>query len=97
MDAIADDYYNELINGEHKIDVLLGGGKSNFERSDVNLTESFKKDGFSYVTTKDELLKDNNDQVLGLFATGGLPKMIDRPDDIPSLEEMTTISNQSLK
>ena len=51
MDEIADDYYNELINGEHKIDVLLGGGKSNFERSDVNLTESFKKDGFSYVTT----------------------------------------------
>lgn len=90
MDAIADDYYNELINGEHKIDVLLGGGKSNFERSDVNLTESFKKDGFSYVTTKDELLKDTNNQILGLFATGGLPKMIDRPDDIPSLEEMTT-------
>ncbi|MBE1556438.1 alkaline phosphatase [Sporosarcina limicola] len=90
MDAIADDYYNELINGKHKIDVLLGGGKSNFERKDVNLTESFKQDGFSYVTTTDELLKDNNAQILGLFATGGLPKMIDRSEDIPSLEEMTT-------
>ncbi|MFP3471193.1 alkaline phosphatase, partial [Micrococcus sp. SIMBA_144] len=23
---IADDYYDEMINGEHKVDVLLGGG-----------------------------------------------------------------------
>ncbi|KAB2328490.1 alkaline phosphatase [Cytobacillus depressus] len=90
MNAIADDYYNELINGKHKIDVLLGGGKSNFERPDVNLAEAFKKDGFSYVTNKDQLLNDKNDQVLGLFATGGLPKMIDRTEEIPSLEEMTT-------
>ena len=90
MNAIADDYYNELINGNHKIDVLLGGGKSNFERPDVNLAEAFKKDGFSYVTNKEQLLNDKNDQVLGLFATGGLPKMIDRTEEIPSLEEMTT-------
>jgi len=90
MNAIADDYYNELINGKHKIDVLLGGGKSNFERPDVNLADAFKKDGFSYVTNKEQLLKDKNNQILGLFATGGLPKMIDRTEDIPSLEEMTT-------
>ncbi|MEK4424058.1 alkaline phosphatase [Solibacillus sp. FSL K6-1523] len=90
MDAIADDYYNERINGEHTIDVLLGGGKSNFVRTDVNLTDSFKQDGFSYVTTKEELLKDGNDQVLGLFADGGLPKMIDRTDAVPSLADMTT-------
>ncbi|MEH7355832.1 alkaline phosphatase [Neobacillus drentensis] len=90
MNAIADDYYNELINGKHKIDVLLGGGKTNFERPDVNLADAFKKDGFSYVTNKEQLLKDKNNQILGLFATGGLPKMIDRTEDIPSLEEMTT-------
>ncbi|WP_318614761.1 alkaline phosphatase [Sporosarcina sp. YIM B06819] len=90
MDEIADDYYNLLINGEHSIDVLLGGGKSNFERATVNLADSFKQDGYSYVTTKADLLKDNNDQVLGLFAAGGLPKMIDRSKEIPSLEEMTT-------
>ncbi|WHY77854.1 alkaline phosphatase [Neobacillus sp. WH10] len=90
MNAIADDYYNELINGKHKIDVLLGGGKSNFERPDVNLADAFKKDGFSYVTNKEQLLKDKNNQILGLFTTGGLPKMIDRTEDIPSLEDMTT-------
>lgn len=90
MNAIADDYYDELINGEHKVDVLLGGGADLFIRNDRNLVEEFKEDGFSYVTNKDELLKDSNDQILGLFAKRGLPKMIDRTDDIPSLEEMTT-------
>lgn len=89
MNAIADDYYNELINGEHKIDVLLGGGQDNFIRKDRNLTEEFKKDGYSYVSTKEELSKDKNQQVLGLFAKRGLPKMIDRTSEIPSLEEMT--------
>ncbi len=89
MNAIADDYYNELINGEHKIDVLLGGGQDNFIRKDRNLTEEFKKDGYSYVSTKEELSKDKSQQVLGLFAKRGLPKMIDRTSDIPSLEDMT--------
>ncbi|WP_050179567.1 alkaline phosphatase [Domibacillus robiginosus] len=90
MNAIADDYYDELINGKHKIDVLLGGGSSNFVRADRNLTEEFEKSGFSYVTNKEELAKDKNEQVLGLFAPGGLPKMIDRTEDIPSLQNMTT-------
>jgi alkaline phosphatase len=89
MNSIADDYYDEMVNGEHKVDVMLGGGVSNFVRNDRNLTEEFKNDGFSYVTNKEELLKDTNKQVLGLFATGGLPKMIDRPAETPSLEEMT--------
>ena len=43
MNAIADDYYDELINGKHKIDVLLGGGTHLFERKDRNLTKEFKK------------------------------------------------------
>ncbi|KKI89690.1 alkaline phosphatase [Bacillus sp. SA1-12] len=89
MNAIADDYYDELINGKHKVDVLLGGGTDLFIRDDRNLVEQFKKDGFSYVTNKDELVKDDNEQVLGLFAERGLPKMIDRTEDVPSLEEMT--------
>lgn len=89
MNAIADDYYDELINGEHKVDVLLGGGTSLFERSDRNLTEEFQNDGYSYVTNKQELLENEDGQVLGLFAPAGLPKMIDRDDSTPSLEEMT--------
>ncbi|MGE7185859.1 alkaline phosphatase [Peribacillus sp. NPDC006672] len=89
MNSIADDYYNDLIKGKHKIDVLLGGGKSNFVRPDVNLAKAFKKDGYSYVTDKNQMLKDKNEQVLGLFASEGLPKMIDRPSETPSLADMT--------
>lgn len=89
MNAIADDYYDELVNGQHKVDVLLGGGTNLFERSDRNLTEEFEEDGYSYVTDRQELLSNKDEQVLGLFAPAGLPKMIDRDDKTPSLEEMT--------
>ncbi|QYF83618.1 alkaline phosphatase [Brevibacterium sp. PAMC21349] len=96
MNSIADDYYNELIKGKHKIDVLLGGGKSNFVRPDVNLAKAFEKDGYSYVTDKNQMFKDKNEQVLGLFASEGLPKMIDRPSDTPSLADMTSSAIQRL-
>ncbi|CAH0166250.1 alkaline phosphatase [Peribacillus sp. Bi134] len=96
MNSIADDYYNDLIRGKHKIDVLLGGGKSNFVRPDVNLAKAFEKDGYSYVTDKNQMLKDKNEQVLGLFASEGLPKMIDRPSETPSLEDMTSSAIQRL-
>lgn len=89
MDAIADDYYDELINGEHKLDVLLGGGKSNFVREDRDLTNEFQKAGFSYVTDRSALIADSNEQILGLFADGGMDKMIDRTSETPSLAEMT--------
>ncbi|WP_371859936.1 alkaline phosphatase [Paenibacillus illinoisensis] len=89
MDAIADDYYDELINGEHKVDVLLGGGKTNFVREDRDLTNEFEKASYSYVTDRSALLKDTNKQILGLFADGGMDKLIDRTSETPSLAEMT--------
>lgn len=89
MDAIANDYYDLKINGDHSIDVMLGGGLKNFVRKDRDLTEEFKKDGFSYVTNKKDLLSDKNDKILGLFAEGGMDKMIDRSEETPSLEDMT--------
>ncbi|MGG1676279.1 alkaline phosphatase [Neobacillus sp. NRS-1170] len=89
MNAIADDYYDEMINGEHKIDVMLGGGLTNFVRQDRNLTEEFKKDGYAYVTNKDEMMKNDNSKMLGLFAPGGMPKMLDRESSMPSLKDMT--------
>ncbi|MGM0875100.1 MAG: alkaline phosphatase [Bacillota bacterium] len=102
MDAIANDYFDELINGNHKVDVILGGGSNNFtpegrKIDDRDLVSEFKNAGYSYVTSKEELLNDNNGQVLGLFATGGLPKLIDRAESIPSLEEMTTTAIDRLK
>lgn len=89
MNAIADDYYDEMIKGEHKIDVMLGGGVSNFVRPDRDLAKEFQKDGYSYVTNKEEMLKNDNSRLLGLFAPGGMPKMLDREASMPSLEDMT--------
>lgn len=96
MDAIADDYFNEMINGKHKVDVLLGGGLNNFVRKDRNLVEEFKKDGYSFVTNREQLLDDKQGQILGLFAPGGMDKMIDRNEQTPSLQEMTKSAIQRL-
>lgn len=96
-DAIANDYYDEMINGKHKIDVMLGGGTDFFERDDRNVAQQFKKDGYSYVKSADELKKDKNDQILGLFAESGMDKMIDRDEKQPSLADMTTSALDRLK
>lgn len=100
MDAIADDYFDELVNGQHKLDVLLGGGLKNFSadiRKDKrDLVGEFADAGYTTVSTKEELMNNDSEQILGLFADGGLPKMIDRPDSIPSLEEMTETAIERL-
>lgn len=96
MNSIANDYFDEMVNGQHKIDVLLGGGKSNFDRKDRNLVKEFKKAGYSYVENREDMLKNKNGKVLGLFAEGGLPKKIDRTKEIPSLKEMTNTALSKL-
>jgi alkaline phosphatase len=97
MNAIANDYYDEKIEGKHKIDVLLGGGRNNFVRADRNLVEEFKRDGYSYVTDRQALLQDENEQILGLFALEKLEKAIDRTPQTPSLQEMTQAALQRLR
>ena len=96
MSAIADDYFQDLVNGRHKIDVLLGGGSDWFIRKDRNLVKEFQKDGYSYVTSLNELKNDESAQVVGLFSKRGLPKMIDRPSNVPSLADMTTSAIERL-
>lgn len=96
MNGIADDYFDEKIKGKHKIDVLLGGGKANFVRTDRDLTKEFKKAGYHYVTSKDQLQKNTNEKLLGLFADGGLDKKIDRNSSTPSLGNMTNAALKQL-
>ncbi|WP_372508810.1 alkaline phosphatase [Pseudalkalibacillus decolorationis] len=93
---IADDYYDGLIEGEHKVDVLLGGGTDYFIREDRNLAKEFQEDGYSYVTTKEEMLNADKDQLLGLFAPKGMDKAIDRDEKTPSLSEMTNTALEKL-
>lgn len=96
MNAIADDYFDEMIKGKHKVDVLLGGGTDLFVRQDRDLTAEFEKAGYNYVTNRSDLLKNKDTQLLGLFAEAGMPKMIDREKETPSLEEMTKTAIESL-
>lgn len=95
MHAIANDFYDEKINGQHKIDVMLGGGKAQMIRSDRDLTKEFKKDGYNYVTTKEALAANTNPQLLGLFAKEGLTKKLDRVTT-PDLSVMTNAALKQL-
>ncbi|MDQ0200366.1 alkaline phosphatase [Neobacillus ginsengisoli] len=94
---IADDYFDERIDGNHKIDVMLGGGTSYFFRDDRNLTEEFVKNRFGYVSNLQELMTNKNEQLLGLFAPIELPKQIDRDQTVPSLSQMTRAALQRLQ
>lgn len=95
MNRIADDYFDQKINGQHKIDVLLGGGKANFIRKDRDLTKEFKKSGYHYITSKESLNNNTSPKLLGLFANNGLPKKIDRVKT-PELSEMTNAALKQL-
>ena len=87
MAEIADDYFDDKIDGQHKVDVLLGGGSELFARKDR---------GYGHVTDKKSLNENQDDKILGLFAPGGLPKMIDRTEEVPSLADMTEAALQRL-
>lgn len=96
-DQIADDYLDERIEGNLKIDVMLGGGTSYFVRNDRNLVEEFVKNSFGYVSNLQELVTNKKEQLLGLFAPVELPKQIDRDSTVPSLSQMTKAALQRLQ
>lgn len=78
---IADSYFDEKINGQFKLDVMLGGGWKYFIRKDRNLVEEFKQAGYSYVDDMSQLASLSSKQpVLGLFADSGLPWALDLPN-----------------
>ncbi|MCZ0717777.1 alkaline phosphatase [Aerococcus kribbianus] len=88
--AIADQYFDDKVGDDFKLDVMLGGGRHHFIRPDRNLGYEFKKAGYDVIHTHSELAESTNSQVLGLFSEFGLPMAIDRnPQVIPSLKEMT--------
>lgn len=85
---IAKQYYNQRINGQHKVDVLLGGGSKYFGKDNGNLDQKFKKEGYDVVTDKQQLANSKKDKVLGLFAEKHMPLQIDAPDKNPLLVDM---------
>ncbi|MCE5154329.1 alkaline phosphatase [Staphylococcus hyicus] len=85
---IAKQFYNDRINGQHKVDVLLGGGAKYFGKENGDIDKKFKKDGYDVVKNKQQLAQSKKDQVLGLFADKNMPLQIDAPKQNPLLSEM---------
>jgi alkaline phosphatase len=75
---ISDSYFDEKINGQFKMDFILGGGWKYFLRDDRNLVNEFRQSGFQYLDKYQQLndIKPNK-PVLGLFADIGLPWALD--------------------
>ncbi|NJH99099.1 alkaline phosphatase [Staphylococcus hyicus] len=85
---IAKQFYNDRINGQHKVDVLLGGGAKYFGKENGDIDKKFKKDGYDVVKNKQQLAQSKKDQVLGLFADKNMPLQIDAPKQTPLLSDM---------
>ncbi|MGG5180894.1 alkaline phosphatase [Bacillus sp. MM09(2025)] len=88
-EQIADHFFDEKINGEHKVDILLGGGMQYFDRKDRDLVKEFKKSGYSILRSKDDLTSQSSSKMLGLFQEDELDRAIDRPKHVPTLKDMT--------
>jgi alkaline phosphatase len=81
-DQIADSYFDNKIEGQFVLDVMLGGGWKFFIREDRNLVEEFKNAGYQYVDKLPQLdTVAANQPLLGLFAEVGLPWALDSKDD----------------
>lgn len=88
-DLIADQYFDNQVDGRPLAQVILGGGVRDFRRSERDVAEQFMTAGYGYVEDRDTLLAADSLPLLGLFAPVGMPRHWDRPDTSPTLAEMT--------
>jgi len=93
---IADQFFDNRINQQPIVDVMLGGGMRYFNRPERNLLKAFQQKGYQLATTSDQLARTKSNKVLGLFADEGLPKMWDRTSETPSLAQMTRTAIERL-
>jgi alkaline phosphatase len=75
--AIADNYFDNRVNGQLVADLMFGGGQKYFIRKDRNIVEQFKKAGYQYFDRFDQLESFNRLPALGLFAKSGIGFAID--------------------
>ncbi len=75
---LADSFFDDRINNDFILDVMLGGGQRFFEREDRNITGEFIDAGFQYVDTYNKLATlTKQTRVLGLFAPVAVPWALD--------------------
>ncbi len=87
--AIADSFFDDRLNGQFKVDVMLGGGTDYFIREDRDLTAEFRAEGYQYIDEYAQLKSlDTKGGALGLFAPTGLPWAADDTNPL-RLKDMT--------
>lgn len=80
---------------KENLDVLLGGGAGYFgpkKQDGVDYIEKFKNNGYTYVTTRQELEQAQGEKLLGLFHETYMNYQQDKEENKsqePTLEEMT--------
>ncbi|MFT4929705.1 MAG: alkaline phosphatase [Phenylobacterium sp.] len=82
---IADDYFDNRVNGKFVADLMFGGGHKYFIRDDRNIVEQFKQAGYQYFDQLSQLNQFDRLPALGIFARKGLGYAIDNQtaDDQP--------------
>lgn len=93
---IADQYFDNQLNDEPMVDVLMGGGLDLFQRADRDLVAEFQQAGYEAAFDRSGLMGMKGNHLLGLFAPDGMPRAWDRADTTPSLAEMTRVALGSL-
>lgn len=95
-DEIAHQFYDQRINNQHKVDVILGGGAKYFGKENGNITDQFKNDGYGVATNRQQLENASEEQLLGLFADKNMPLAIDAEEDQPELLDMQNAALERL-
>jgi alkaline phosphatase len=97
QNEVANQYFDNQLQGRPMVDVMLGGGLNYMQREDRDLVSEFRQAGYEVALDRTGLLDMQSDQLLGLFAPTGMPQNWDRNDETPSLAEMTTVALQTLQ
>jgi alkaline phosphatase len=75
---IANQFFDDRVDGNFIVDVMLGGGTSYFEREDRDLIAEFIDAGYQYTDSYNKLATYNSGKkLLGLFGDVGLPWALD--------------------
>ncbi|SIR82837.1 alkaline phosphatase [Natronorubrum thiooxidans] len=85
---IADQYL------ENEIDVLLGGGRREWDDDQLERAETI---GYDVLYDRSDLQTADDGKLLGLFDHSHITYRLDRPDTIPSLPEMTAAAVDRLE
>jgi len=87
-DEIANDYFDNKVDGKFVADLMFGGGTSYFERKDRHLANQFKQAGYQYANSWQDFNKIKSLPALALLAPVGFPSTLDNPVQQP-LVQMT--------